>query len=448
MMTRCSALARCMALLGLSLAAAVAVVLIQPAIRPPRWDLLSCLVVAAIAAGVGVLLLRRSASGGRETAGRHWWVEQRNSWVGFAVWSWAALAFFVAYAALSPTAAAWEIVDAGSAMRTTEIEEVVSSKYVSSQRTGHYTSTVLVSVPFDQGPRITEVALTSGDKPTPGEEVWVLFAPSSPELGVFVGDRQSLEEEVGGRADLWTVFLAIGWLAFCWFMNLFGRWRSDPVAGLHRSKQQGSLHELPIVVAGVGVAIDERPASASSRKHLKPRIRMTSTGFGELYFYLDDIVDPVPLAQELVGVRGRVFWRPPTRQLPYADSVGYAVVLLDGQRYLCGWLESPDASVPLPTSALVPSHRELPIAGEPRALRPTSRVVTNANSVILQSVLVALVPLAVITFGVSDVAAVALAVASGLAVVRGRRRAAGLVRRHLQRLEPDGDPSAAVTRPA
>ena len=446
MMTRSSALARCMALLGLSLAAAVAVVLIQPATRPPRWDLLSCLVVAAIAASVGVLLIRRSASGGRETAGRHWWVEQRNSWVGFAVWSWAALAFFVAYAALSPTPAAWEIVDAGSAMRTTEIEKVVSSKYVSSQRTGHYTSTVLVSVPFDPGPRITEVALTSGDKPTPGEEVWVLFAPSSPELGVFVGDRQSLEEEVGGRADLWTVFLAIGWLAFCWFMNLFGRWRSDPVAGLHRSKQQGTLHELPIVVAGVGVAIDERPASASSRKHLKPRLRMTSTGFGELYFYLDDIVDPVSLAQQLVGVHGQVFWRPPTRQLPYADSVGYAVVILDEQRYLWGWLESPDASVPLPASALVPSHRELPIAGEPRAIRPTSRVVAKANSAILQSFLVALVPLAVITFGVSDVAAVALAVASGLTVVTGRRRAARLVKRHLEGLEPGCDLDMGVMR--
>jgi hypothetical protein len=149
-------------------------------------------------------------------------------------------AFLVAYAALSPTPAAWEIVDVGSAMRTTEIEKVLSTKYVSSQRTGHYTSTVLVSVPFDQGPQISEAEMTSKSKPREGEEVWLLFAPSSPDLGFFVGDRQFLEEKVGGRADLWTVFLTLGCLVFCWFMNLFGRWRSDPVAGIHRSRQQGT----------------------------------------------------------------------------------------------------------------------------------------------------------------------------------------------------------------
>ncbi|MFJ8633077.1 hypothetical protein [Streptomyces sp. NPDC093568] len=437
-----------MALLGLSMAAAVAVVLIQPAVRPPRWGLLACLVAAGIAASVGVLFLRRNPSDGRDTGGRYWWVEQRNGWVGFAVWSWVAPAFFVAYAALSPTPAAWEIVDAGSAMRATEIEKVLSSKYVRSQRTGHYTSTVLVSVPFDQGPRITEVELSSNNKPSAGEDVWVLFAPSSPTLGAFVGDRQSLEEKVGGRADLWTVFLALGWLAFCWFVNLFGRWRSDPVAGLHRSRQQGTLHELPVAVTGVGVAIDERPASATATKHLKPRIRMTSTEFGELYLYLDDIVDPVHLAQALVGVRGHVYWRRPTRQLPYADSVGYAVVILDGQRYLSGWLESPDASVRLPESALVPADRQLPAVGEPRALRLASGVAANANSTLLKAFLVATVPLAVITFGVSDVAAVALAIVSVLAVLTGRRRAARLVKRYLEGLEPDRDLSTGASRGA
>ena len=70
----------------------------------------------------------------------------------------------------------------------------------------------------------------------------------------------------------------------------------------------------------------------------------------------------------------------------------------------------------------------------------------KANSAILQSFLVALVPLAVITFGVSDVAAVALAVASGLTVVTGRRRAARLVKRHLEGLEPGCDLDMGVMR--
>jgi hypothetical protein len=405
-------------------------------------------VVAALAAGGGVLFHRRRPADDLEAGGKHWWVEQRNGWVGFAAWSWVVPAFLVAYATLSPTPAAWAIVDAGSAMRTTQIEKVLSTNYVSSQRTGHYTSTVLVSVPFDQGPQTSEVEMTSSDKPRAGKEVWILFAPSSPDLEFFVGDRQSLEEKIGGRADLWTVFLTLGCFAFCWFMNLFGRWRSDPVAGIHRSQQQGTLHALPISVTGVGVAVDERPASTSVTKQLKPRIRMTSAEFGELYLYLDDIVDPVPLAQTLVGVRGHVYWRRPTRQLPYAHSVGYAVLILDGQRYLAGWLESPDASVDLPVSARVPADRELPAVGEPRALHPVSPVEASANSTVLKALLLGIGPLAVITFGVGDIATVALAIASVLAVLMGRRRAGRQVKRYLEGLEPGSELSTGRIRGA
>lgn len=448
MMTRSSTLARCLALLGLSIAAAVAAVLIQPSTRPPRWDLFASLAVAAAAAGGGVLLLRRRPADDLGTGGKNWWVEQRNGWVGFAAWSWVVPAFLVAYAALSPTPAAWEIVDAGSAMRTTEIEKVLSSKYVSSQRTGHYTSTVLVSVPFDQGPRTTEVEMTSGDKPKAGREIWVLFAPSSPDLEVFVGDRQSLEEKIGGRADLWTVFLTLGCFAFCWFMNLFGRWRSDPVAGLHRSRQQRTLHALPVYVTGVGAALEERPASTSGTKRLKPRIRLTSAEFGELHLYLDAIVDPLPLAQSLAGARGHVYWRRPTRQLPYADSVGYAVLILDGRRYVAGWLESSDASVDLPASALVAADGELPAVDEARALHPVSPVEASANSTVLKALLFGIGALVVITLGVGDVATVALAVVSVLAVLMGRRHAGLRLKRHLESLAPDRDLGTGAIRGA
>ncbi|MFC5639236.1 hypothetical protein [Streptomyces bullii] len=366
-------------------------------------------------------------------------MEQRNGWVGFAAWSWVVTAFLVAYSALSPTPAAWEIVDAGSAMRTTEVEKVLSTKYVSSQRTGHYTSTVQVSVPFDQGPKTAEVEMTSSNKPSAGEEVWVLFAPASPDLEVFVGDRQSLEEKIGGRADYWTIFLTLGCVAFCWFMNLFGRWRSDPVAGLHRSRQQGTLHVLPVSVRGVGVALDERPASGSATKHHKPRIHLTCAEFGELFLYLDDIVDPVPLAHRLMGVRGHVYWRRPTRQLPYGNSVGYAVLILEGNHYVAGWLESPNSSVDLPSSALVQADRELPAVGELRALHPISAVEVSANSTILKALLLGIVALTVVTFGVGEVATVVFAAASVLAVLVGRRRAGRQVRRHLESVTPGRD---------
>ncbi|MER7375845.1 hypothetical protein [Streptomyces lanatus] len=404
--------------------------------------------VAAAAVAGGVLFLRRRAADDLGAGGKHWWVEQRNGWVGFAAWSWAVPTFLVAYAALTPTPAAWEIVDAGSAMRTTEIEKVVSSKYVSSQRAGHYTSTVLVSVPFDQGSQTAEVEMTSSDKPKAGEEVWVLFAPLSPDLEVFVGDRQSLEEKIGGRADYWTVFLTLGCFAFCWFMNLFGRWRSDPVAGLHRSRQQGRLYALPVSITGVGVALDERPVSPSATKLHKSRICLTSVEFGELYLYLDDIIDPLPLALPLMGVSGHVYWRRPTRQLPYADSVGYAVLILDGQRYVAGWLESSDASVDLPVSALVPTDRELPAVGEPRALHPVSPVEASANSTVLKALLLAIGALVVITFGVGEVATVALAGASVLAVLMGRRRAGLQMKRHLESLASGRDLGTGTIRGA
>ncbi|ELS56935.1 hypothetical protein STVIR_2103 [Streptomyces viridochromogenes Tue57] len=447
-MTRSSMLARCSALLGLSTLATVVAVLIQPSARPPRWDLFACLVVAAVAGSGAIAFLRRQPAHYSGAGGKYWWVEQRNGWVGFAAWSWVVPVFLVAYAALSPTPAAWDIVDAGSAMRTAEIEKVLSTKYVSSQRTGHYTSTVLISVPFAQGPRTSEAEMTSSNKPVAGEEIWVLFAPSSPHLGFFVGDRQSLEEKIGGRADFWAVFLTLGCLAFCWFMNLFGRWRSDPVAGLHRSRQQGTLHVLPVSVTGVGVALDERPASASVTKHLKPRICLTSAEFGDLYLYLDDIVDPSLLAQPLMSARGHVYWRRPTRELPYANSVGYAVLLLDGQRYVAGWLESEDASVELPASALVPADWVLPAAGEARAFHPASPVETRANSTVLKALLLSIVALAVITLGVGDVATVALAITSVLAVLIGRRRAGRQVKQHLEALASGGYMSTGSIRGA
>ncbi|GGY48856.1 hypothetical protein [Streptomyces djakartensis] len=436
MMTRSSTLSRCLALLGFSIAATVAAVLIQPSGRPPRWDLFACLAAAAVAVVGASLYLRRPSSNAVEAGGKHWWVEQRNGWVGFAAWSWVVLAFLVAYAALSPAPAAYAIVDAGSAMRTTEIEKVLSTKYVRSQRTGHYSSTVQVSVPFDRGPKISDAEMTSSDKPRPGDEVWVLFAPSSPDLGFFIGDRQSLEEKVGGRADLWFVFSTLGCLAFCWLMNLFGRWRSDPVAGLHRSHQHGTLHALPVSVTGVGVALDERPASTSETKYLKPRMRMMSADFGELHLYLDDIVDPAPLARLITGAQGHVYWRRPTRQLPYANSVGYAVVILDGQRYVAGWLESPDASVSLPMSALVPADQQLPAVGVHRALHPVSPVEASANFTVLKALLLGIVALSVITFGVGDLATVVLSLASVLTVLVGRRLAGRQVKRHLESLVP------------
>jgi hypothetical protein len=142
------------------------------------------------------------------------------------------------------------------------------------------------------------------------------------------------------------------------------------------------------------------------------------------------------------------YWRRPTRQLPYANSVGYAVLVLDGQRYVAGWLESPDASVDLPMSALVPAARELPAVGEARALHPVSSVEASANSAVLQGLLVGIVALALITFGVGDVVTVALAIASVLAVLIGRRRAGRKVQRHLEGLVSDRDLSIGTIQGA
>ncbi|WP_208865899.1 hypothetical protein, partial [Streptomyces zinciresistens] len=210
--------------------------------------------------------------------------------MNFATWAWMIPVFTVAYAAMAPTKDAWELVDAGSALRTVRIEKVLETKYVSGQRAnGHYDSVVRVLVPFDEGAQVHQSSLTSKREPRAGEETYVLFAPSSPELGFFLGSRQSLEEMTGGRADFWTIALVLISLFAVSFLALFGRWRSDPVLGLHRVREQGRLHVLPVSVTGVDVGRDERPKTSSGAGQLKPRVRLANTELGELYLFLDQI---------------------------------------------------------------------------------------------------------------------------------------------------------------
>jgi hypothetical protein len=77
--------------------------------------------------------------------------------------------------------------------------------------------------------------------------------------------------------------------------------------------------------------------------------------------------------------------------------------------------------------------------GEARALHPVSSVEACANSTVLQGLLLGIVALALITFGVGDIVTVALAIASVLAVLMGRRCAGRQVQRHLEGLASDRD---------
>ncbi|MFE5189338.1 hypothetical protein [Streptomyces sp. NPDC056628] len=428
-----SALVRCLTLLGLSLAATVSIALLHPSLRPPRWDLFACLMVGAVAAGASIFLVRRPVSGRGDGAGRRWWADQRNAWVNFATMCWPAVAFLVAHAVLSPSPAAWTIFDAGHAIRSTKIEKVLSTERIGTGRNRQYDSTVRVSVPYETGTETYETGLISRREPLRGEETWVLFAPSSPESGYLIGDRQWLEEQIGGRADAGTILVTSMYLTACWLLALVGRWRSDPVGHLPRGVEKKRLRVLPVRVTGVGVAIDERPPTSRVTTHLKPRVHMASTDGDDLllHFYLDDIVNHVPLAKDLKGARGTAYWYRDGRDVAYAKSVGVGVLVLDDGRFVAGWLVTADPSAELPDAVPGVDH-DLPDPECVRAIHPASPVEAHANYIFLRSLLAAIPILGVTTFGVGDAGTVVLAITSVVVVLRGRRRARRRVQQYLK----------------
>jgi hypothetical protein len=363
---------------------------------------------------------------------KYWWPAQRNGLLGFGFWTWIIPVFFVVYAALTPSPQAWEIADAGQSIRTAEVESVLSSKYVQSNKSGHYATEVQVSVPFDEGPRTVEDKFASDSPMKRGGLVWVLYAPSSLDLGVLIDDdRDYLETEVGGPVEISVVLTAIGWAAFCWMLNLLGSVRPGPANTIKHALKAGIVRSLSVTVGRVGVRVDERPSKSSTIKRPKPCVRLDTMDGVHLDLYLDRVIDPVPLAQFMSGAQANLYWRPPVQDLPYRASVGYAVLILSDQRCLQGWLETADGSN-MPEGSIVPESDEFPEGRELRVIRPFPVWDPALHSPGLWALLISLLALVTISLGMGTFFTIVLAAVAFLAPVVARSVYQGRLTRRLQ----------------
>ncbi len=433
------ALAICLGIAGLGTVAAVFCVWAQPSVPLPRWDLAISLSLALAGVGGCLVIVRRGPHPDSDGLGtsKYWWPAQRNGLLGFGLWVWIIPVFFVASAALTPSSQAWEIVDAGHTIRTVEVEKVLSSRFVQSNRSGHFSTAVQVSAPFGEGARTVENKFSSNSPVRVGDQVWVLYAPSSPALGALIDDdRGSLETEIGGPAEASVVFAAIGWAAFCWVLNLLGSVRPGPINTIKRALVAGRVRVLSVAVDHVGVRVDERPSKSSATKLLKPCVRLVMADGRHLDLYLDQVIEPVPLGRLLAGAQANLYWRPPVQKLPYGASVGYAVLVLSDQRCVQGWVETTDGSN-LPQGSLVPASEQLPEGNELRAIRPFPVWDPALHSPGLWALLISLLALVIVSLGVGSFATVVLAAVAYVSPMIARSVFRSRLTSRLQSLDPD-----------
>ncbi|MFG2140364.1 hypothetical protein [Streptomyces sp. NPDC048650] len=101
------------------------------------------------------------------------------------------------------------IADAGAEFAHVRVEKVSDVRlHDPSKGKDYYTSTAVVRLaPGKGGPVTATVHPTSPDRPRPGDEVAVLYAPTRPDLGAIAGDESSLGDDLAGDT-----------------MGAFGRW--------------------------------------------------------------------------------------------------------------------------------------------------------------------------------------------------------------------------------
>ncbi len=404
------ALAVCLAMAGLGILATVARVWMRQSTPLPRWDLFICLGLA-VAGLVGALVIVRRGpypnSGGAGTR-KYWWPDHHTGIISFGLCVWIIPVSLVSHAVISPSPQAWKMVDAGHTIRALEVEKVLSSEVVRSQKTSHYSSDVQVSVPFDRGDEPVEDSFASDSRAEIGDQVWVLYAPSSPALGAFVdGDRDALESQIGGPADTSMVVLELCWIVFFLVLFPLGRARTGPLTSIKVALRAGQLRSLSVTVVDVRAQADERPPRESTVGRLQPCVRMAGPDAGVLDLYVARIIDPASLSRCLAGSRARLYWRPSTDHLEYGASVGYAVLALGGRRYIMGWAGTADGS-DMPEGSFVPAAEELPEGRDLRAIRTFPMWDPALHASGLYALLISLLAMATMTLGVGTFLTVVL----------------------------------------
>lgn len=391
----------------LGLAASVLCVLARRSIPLPRWDLILSLSLA-LAGLVGCLAIARRASdsGPAELrTSRYWWPSRRTGLLGFGMWAWFLPAFFVVSAAFVPSGQAWRIAEAGETIRPVIVEEVLKSEHVQSGKTSHYSNEVRVSVPFEVGPRIVEGRYSSRSAVGVGDQIYVLYSPSSPGLGALIdSSRSDLEREIGGLASVVEILLVLMYVGlFGWFYSLIGL-RPRPEKAIADSFRRGNVRRLPGAVDQVGVMLDERPVNGSKRKHPKPCVRLILRDGEYLNLYLDQVINPMSLVS-LEGTQVDLYWTPPRQKLPYGASVGVAVLVWNDRRCLPGWVATSDGSE-LPHGEVV---AKLPEGPELQAMHPAPLRDPDLYVPAIGAILPGVLALLVVSLGVGNFATVVLA---------------------------------------
>jgi hypothetical protein len=425
---------------GLGLLAAVVRILIQPSTPLPRWDLLVCLALASVGVGGGLACIRRGPFPEPGGAGmrRYWWPDQRSSWMGSGLLAGLVPVFLVAYAATSYSPEAWRIVEAGHTIRAVEVQKVLASKYVKSNKhTGHYATEIVVSVPFDGGREPVEGQIRSDTPVERGDRAWALYAPSSAGLGAVVDeDRDALRAKIGGSAEAPLSIMVLGWTAFCLFLAVGG----GGVAGAPRKigpvLKAGRARSLLVTVTGGGVALDRRPPKGSESNRPKPRLQLEGVDGELLDLFMDRAVDPVSVARCVTGSQAKLYWGAQPQEQPHGASAAHAVLVLDGERYVRGWMETNDGSN-LPEGSPVPAGKELPEGREVRAIRTFPIWDAALHSGGLWALLFGLVALAITTLGVGTVTTIVLAAVAYLSLVVAWGSVASRRTRYLRSLLPE-----------
>lgn len=303
-------------LAGLGFVAAFVVMSQRYSAVAPRWDLIGCFAVVAIGV-IGCLVTVRGRSftelGG--VGPRPWWPDLRALWKGLfpLVWFMVLLYFVGAVIHASPTAQ--RMVDAGHVIEQVKVSEVLSTKREGRDRVSRYYSVeVRASIPYAVGDRSQTVGFDSKQPVKPGDEVWALYAPSAPDLGVFLeDDRAELEEKAGGGPAGGMPYVVLVILLVLLAGALL---HSAPGLPGHMRKafRDGRVRRLPVRVTGGTATLAERPSAKdynktgpNDRPELKPApclLLMGATG-ERVEAVVDRGIAPVGVARALEDRQGR-----------------------------------------------------------------------------------------------------------------------------------------------